>query len=70
MHSKIQINKKKIAELDPKFWDDAASNSVVRADDVESSLVEEDPELHSDMERPISDSVSSGKRKLSTNRII
>ena len=30
MHYKIQMNKKKIAELDPKFWDDAKSNSIIQ----------------------------------------
>lgn len=33
MNHKIQITKNKIANLDPRFWDDAQSNSILKADD-------------------------------------
>ena len=33
MNHKIQISRNKIANLDPKFWDDAQSNSILKADD-------------------------------------
>lgn len=36
MNHKIQITKNKIANLDPKFWDDAQSNSILKADDAMS----------------------------------
>lgn len=31
MNHKIQITRNKIANLDPKFWDDAKSNSILKA---------------------------------------
>lgn len=36
MNHKIQITRNKIANLDPKFWDDAQSNSILKADDAQS----------------------------------
>lgn len=33
LNHKIQITKNKIANQDPKFWDDAQSNSILKADD-------------------------------------
>lgn len=35
-HYRIQMNKKKIADLDPKFWDDAKSNSIIKGEDAQS----------------------------------
>lgn len=37
MHHKIQVNKNKIATLDPKYWD-GASDSIVHADDPQSEI--------------------------------
>lgn len=54
MHYKIQLNKKRIEEQDPKFWDDARSNSIIRAEDAESSFTEDHTSLKSDIDRPIS----------------
>jgi|LakMenE18May11ns_1017448.scaffolds.fasta_scaffold9737826_1 hypothetical protein len=31
LNHKIQITRNKIANLDPKFWDDAQSNSILKA---------------------------------------
>ncbi len=31
LNHKIQITKNKIANQDPKFWDDAQSNSILNA---------------------------------------
>ena len=56
--------------MDPKLWDDGKSNSIIQGEDIESSLVEEDHDLHSDIERPISESIASSKEKMATNRVI
>lgn len=33
LNHKIQITRNKIANQDPKFWDDAQSNSILKAED-------------------------------------
>lgn len=70
MNHKIQITRNRIQNLDPKFWDDAQSNSILKADDAQSVKSSEAiSELKSEPEVPeVLDVEPAGQ--LRNNRVI